>query len=107
METLSLNIPTIVFNSKDNSYLIRDDAKEHYENLKKAKIFFDDEKQLANHINNVWNDVDSWWKSHDVQKIAKIFFFLKSLKGHRKFFLGASFLDEVKKRPFFVIFSKF
>ena len=73
LETLSLNIPTIVFNSKDNSYLIRDDAKEHYENLKKAKIFFDDEKQLANHINNVWNDVDSWWKSHDVQKIAKIF----------------------------------
>jgi len=73
LETLSLNIPTIVFNSKDNSYLIRDDAKEHYENLKKVKIFFDDEKQLANHINNVWNDVDSWWKGHDVQKIVKDF----------------------------------
>jgi putative transferase (TIGR04331 family) len=73
LETLSLNITTIVFNSKDNSYLIRDDAKKHYNKLKRAKIFFDDEKQLANHINYVWKDVDSWWKSQDVQKIVKDF----------------------------------
>ena len=72
LETLALNIPTIVFNSKRNSYLIRDDVKNYYQNLKKVKISFDDEHELSNHINNVWKEPKTWWNSKEVQEEIKI-----------------------------------
>ena len=73
LETLALNIPTIVFNSKRNSYLIRDDVKNYYQNLKKVKIFFDDEHELSSHINNVWKEPKTWWNSKEVQDEIKNF----------------------------------
>ena len=71
LETLAMNIPTIVFNS--NYQLIRDDAKKFYEILKKAKVFFDDEIKLCNHINSIWNDHYSWWNSSEVRESVNIF----------------------------------
>ena len=68
-----MNIPTIVFNSKKNDHLIRDDAKKFYEILKDAKIFFDDEISLSNHINSIWENYDIWWNSENVQNAKKIF----------------------------------
>ena len=62
-----------VFNSKKNYHLIRNDAKKFYEILKKAKVFFDDEIDLSNHINNIWHDHLSWWNTEKVQKSIKIF----------------------------------
>ena len=49
LETLSINIPTIIFNSKKVD-IIKDEAKPYYEKLKKVNVFFDDEIKLANHI---------------------------------------------------------
>lgn len=66
LETLALNIPTVVFVSKRTD-MIRDEAKPFYEFLKNAKIFFDDEELLADHINNVWKNVEKWWTSNEVQ----------------------------------------
>ena len=73
LETLAMNIPTIVFNSNKNYYLIRDDTKKFYKILKDAKIFFDDEISLSNHINSIWENHDIWWNSENVQNAKKIF----------------------------------
>ncbi len=73
LETLAMNIPTLVFTAKKNSNIINDEAKKFYEILKKSKVFFDDETELSNHINQIWNDHYSWWNSSEVQKAVKIF----------------------------------
>ena len=73
LETLALNIPTVVFNSKKNNFLIRDNIKNYYHNLKKVKIFFDDERELSKHINNIWKEPGTWWNSKKVQNQVKIF----------------------------------
>ena len=73
LETLALNIPTIIFISKKNNYVIRDDIKNYYQNLKKTKIFFDDEIELSRHINNIWKEPELWWNLKEVQDAIKIF----------------------------------
>ena len=67
LETLSINIPTIIFNSKKVD-IIKDEAKPYYEKLKKVNVFFDDEVKLANHINNIWDNHFDWWSSDKLQK---------------------------------------
>jgi|688.fasta_scaffold65277_2 putative transferase (TIGR04331 family) len=73
LETLAMNIPTIVFNSKNNSNLIREDAIKFYEVLKDAKVFFDDEVSLSEHINSIWNNTSVWWNSNKVQEAINFF----------------------------------
>ncbi len=72
LETLSLNFPTIIFNSKKVN-IIRDDAKPYYDMLKEVNIFFDDEIKLAEHINKVWNNHFDWWNSKNLQESRKEF----------------------------------
>ena len=72
LETLSINLPTIVFNSKKVN-ILRDEVKPYYEKLKKVNIFFDDEIELTNHINKIWNDPLKWWNSNNLQAVLKEF----------------------------------
>ena len=67
LETLSINIPTIIFNSKKVN-IIRDEVKPYYEKLKKVNVFFDDEVKLANHINKIWDNHFDWWNSYKVKE---------------------------------------
>ncbi|WP_075483178.1 LIC12162 family transferase [Candidatus Pelagibacter communis] len=67
LETLSMNIPTLIFVSKKLD-CIREDAKPFYNLLKDVNIFFDDETELSNHINNVWNNHQDWWYSRKLQE---------------------------------------
>ena len=71
-ETLSMNFPTIVFNSKKVD-IIRDEAKPYYEKLKRVNIFFDHEMELANHINKIWSNYFEWWNSDNVQEAVNEF----------------------------------
>lgn len=48
---------------------INDDCKIYYQELKKAKIIFDDEKELIAHLENIWPDIDTWWYSREVQNV--------------------------------------
>ena len=67
LESLALNIPTIIFwDPKFNN--LTDDANLYFDDLAKAKIFFSDPVEAANHINNIWEDVDRWWASDTVQE---------------------------------------
>jgi putative transferase (TIGR04331 family) len=73
LETLALNIPTIVTEFFRGKNFLREDAKEYYEILKEAKIYFDDQKLLAEHINSIWDNHLDWWYSDKVQKAVNIF----------------------------------
>ena len=73
LETLALNIPTIVSESTNRNNLFRKNANKYYEILKEAKIYFDDQELLAKHINSIWNNHQEWWDSDKVQKAKNIF----------------------------------
>lgn len=67
LEALFLNIPSVIYWDL-NQWEIRDDAKVYFENLKKVKVFHDNPFSAANHVNEIYNNVDEWWNSFDVVK---------------------------------------
>ena len=71
-ETLSLNIPTILLVDKICSS-VKDEAVDDYNSLKKIGVFHDNYLTASNFINEVYDDVDSWWESKDVQSTLNNF----------------------------------
>ncbi|MFZ9370159.1 MAG: transferase, LIC12162 family protein, partial [Ilumatobacteraceae bacterium] len=63
---LMANFPTIAL--WDPNYVrLNDRAAAVYEELLKAKILFHSPTDAAQHISEIWSDVDSWWNSEIVQ----------------------------------------
>ena len=46
---------------------------EDYQRLKDAKILFNSHKELSDHINNIWEDLNYWWKSKKTIEAISIF----------------------------------
>ena len=44
-----------------------------YKFLKENNIIFDNPKDAANHINNIWKDIDEWWLKEDVINARNMF----------------------------------
>ena len=72
LETLSNNIPTLAFWQNDLEHL-REKVKPQYQSLIDAGILHLSSKSAANKINEIWNDVDNWWKQNLVQQARKSF----------------------------------
>lgn len=72
LESLSMNIPTIVF-WDPNHYELRENAVSYFDLLEKAGIFHVTPESAAKHIALVWDDVAAWWKSEPVQAARKEF----------------------------------
>ena len=72
LETLQENIPTILF-FQDNLELLLPEAKFFYELLVEAKILHLDNKSAANHLNEIWENIDKWWESEKTQRAKNIF----------------------------------
>ncbi len=72
LESLALGIPSILF-SELNVTPIRETAVPYYAELKHAGIFHESPESAALHINNVWDDVDAWWGSDQVQTVIESF----------------------------------
>jgi putative transferase (TIGR04331 family) len=72
LETLSQNIPTIAFWPNGFAHL-RESAKPFYQLLVDAGIVYTNPKLAAQKVNEVWDDVDLWWRQKHVQ-IARIEF---------------------------------
>jgi putative transferase (TIGR04331 family) len=72
LETLKLNIPTIVFQNLKNLDLNKN-TKKNISMLKKEKIFFDNEKKAVEHLESVWHNVDAWWSKKSLQSTRKNF----------------------------------
>ena len=68
LETLALNIPTVVLYDKSDEK-VRSQFLPLINEMKSVKIFFDDPKKLSEHINTVWGDVEKWWLDEKLQEI--------------------------------------
>jgi putative transferase (TIGR04331 family) len=72
LETLSMNIPTLAFWNGGLDYL-RDEAKPYYEILYNSGIIHFDPESISKKVQSVWSDVESWWRSEEVQLARKTF----------------------------------
>ena len=72
LETLSLNIPTLAFWQNGLSHL-NESAKHQYEILVRAGIFNLSPISIAQTINTVSHDVESWWNQKSIQDARKQF----------------------------------
>jgi len=71
-ETMSLGIPTLI--TWTQSWVeIREDAGPIFAKLAEVGIYHEDPVALANHISNIWEDVDGWWNSSEVLKARELF----------------------------------
>ena len=66
LETLAANYPTIVFWNPMH-WDLHPRARPMFEELKKAKIFFESPCGAAKHVNRVFQNPDSWWQSPETQ----------------------------------------
>tara|TARA_B100000787_G_scaffold169960_1_gene163115 strand:+ start:6767 stop:8503 length:1737 start_codon:yes stop_codon:yes gene_type:complete len=71
-ENLAMNIPTIFYLNSYNNRLNKS-YENTYSILKNIGIFFDDEKKMIKHINNVWNNIHEWWYDDKTQGNIKKF----------------------------------
>ncbi|MDD2914599.1 MAG: LIC12162 family protein [Gallionella sp.] len=72
LETLGLNIPTIIFWNPKH-WELRLSAQPYFDRIKKVGIFHESPESAAAKAAEVWNDVAKWWNQQDVQE-ARIFF---------------------------------
>jgi putative transferase (TIGR04331 family) len=72
LESMSLNIPTIIFwNPK--YWELRDSAVPYFEKLKSVGIFHETPESAAKQMSVVWDDVAGWWEDQAVQAVRKEF----------------------------------
>lgn len=72
LETLSQNIPTLIFWEGGLAYM-RESAKPYYEELQQAGILFNSAESAAKKVAEVWGDVPAWWNSGEVQSAREMF----------------------------------
>ena len=96
LECLALNIPFMCF-WPDTKKQINPVLLKKFEILKKAKIYFDKEDELINHINNTWDKVDNWWNDTFTQQKIELFNKDLNLKPKNDSFKKLStFLSNIK-----------
>ncbi len=72
LESLSLNMPTIIF-WKPEHWELNMHGKKYAELLIKEKILHFTPESAAQHVTKVWNNLEKWWQSKSVQKARLIF----------------------------------
>ncbi len=56
-----------------NHFKIKNEYDELHDVLKKNKMLFENSLDASNFVSKVWNNVDDWWYSKDVQEALKIY----------------------------------
>lgn len=96
LECLAQNIPFICF-WPDTKKQINPSLLYKFEFLKKAGVYFDNEKDLITHINNTWNKVEDWWNNPSTQNNIDMFNKDLNLKPNNEDFQKfSSFLSSIK-----------
>ena len=72
LETFRLNIPTVIF-WDPNYWENRDSVELLFNELKRVKVFHDTPESASKHVNEIWDKVDEWWESSDVQEVINKF----------------------------------
>ena len=72
LETLAWNIPTIMFWNPKH-WEMNEQAKPYFDLLESVGIFHTTPQSAAQKMTEVWDDIESWWQSNEVQQARKIF----------------------------------
>ena len=72
LETMQRNIPTLILCDLKESP-IRKESKYYFNELKKAKIFHDNNNSIINFLNKNHNNIEEWWFSGQTQKAVNLF----------------------------------
>jgi len=72
LESLSLNVPTIIFWNPSH-WELRDEAVPYFHALKEVGIFHDTPEGAAHKVNEIWADVTAWWQSAEIQNVRETF----------------------------------
>ena len=72
LECLSLNIPVLCFWRGGLSHL-SEEAQTHYRRLIDAGILLSGPKAAARRVAEIWDNIDSWWSSREVQAARAAF----------------------------------
>jgi len=72
LESLSWNVPTIIFWNPEH-WELNSDAMPYFNMLKNVGIFHESPNEAAEHMAKVWNDVNAWWLSETVQDARRRF----------------------------------
>ncbi len=72
LETLNLNIPTLITWNK--SYVqLRPEAFPYFQQLEEAGIFHPNYQSFVDHVTRYWDDIESWWAGDTVQSARLLF----------------------------------
>lgn len=72
LETFSANIPTIIFWNPMHSE-IRESAEPYFKILHEVGIMHYSPESAANHLINIWDNVDKWWNLKETQDARLLF----------------------------------
>ena len=70
INTLCLNIPTIIFFTR-NDFSFTKSFQADFAMLKEVGIFHTSPLSAATKINSIWKNVDEWWSHDKLQKVRK------------------------------------
>ena len=71
-QAMHSNFPTILISKKDH-FIFSKEGSHTFDDLKKNKIAFEDFNEAKIHVNKYWKNLDSWWKSKNVQLARDMF----------------------------------
>jgi len=69
--TMAANVPTVVYVDPD-LMTPHKEAEPFFEPLRRCGVIHDSPQAAAQHINRIWDDVEGWWLSDEVQAARKI-----------------------------------
>lgn len=72
LESMALNFPTLIF-WDENNWEIRDDAVPFFAQLKAVGIFHETPESAAQYLETIWEDIDDWWDSDEIQLVRNTF----------------------------------
>lgn len=70
--SMAANIPTVCFWNAD-AWPESFQGKAFFDRFRALGVLHDSPEAAAKHINEIWGDVDTWWRSRDVQAARKEF----------------------------------
>ncbi len=68
LESFSMNVPTVIYWNPDH-WELRDSAIPYFEDLKRVGIFHETPESAAQHVAAIWDDVEAWWISSEVEEV--------------------------------------
>ena len=69
LESLSLNVPTIMFWNPEH-WELREEAKPYFQGLLNIGILHYTHQSAAKYVVDVWDHVEGWWAQEDLQQVS-------------------------------------